>query len=150
MSKPQEKPEKPYKEFPLFAHASGVWAKKIKGQMRYIGPWSDPDAAKAKFDREVYYLQSGEQPPVPETTLGGVAAAFLTEKEALRDTGDITEQSYYEYKTVVDAVKKHFGETRPLATIIPTAFSALRIRSKNVLRYFRCRLVPSSGDCIRT
>jgi hypothetical protein len=126
MSNPQQKPEKPYKEFPLFAHASGVWAKKIKGQMRYFGPWSDPDGAKAKYDREVHYLQNGEKPPEPETTLGGVAAAFLSEKEALRDTGDITEQSYYEYKTVVDAISKHFGESRPLSTLIPSAFPGLR------------------------
>lgn len=126
-SKPKrEKPQKPYREYPLFAHQSGVWARKIKGKLHYFGPWDKPDEAKARHDREIHYLQSGEQPPEAETTIGSLCAAFLTEKEALKDTGDINEQSYYEYKTVVDAVKGHFGETRPVATLIPTAFAGLR------------------------
>ena len=36
------KPEKPYPQFPLFAHGNGMWAKRIRGQVRYFGKWSDP------------------------------------------------------------------------------------------------------------
>jgi integrase len=44
-----QKPQKPYPDFPLFAHNNGSWAKKERGKIRCYGPWADPDAALAKY-----------------------------------------------------------------------------------------------------
>ena len=48
----QSKPEKPYPDFPLYAHASGRWAKKVRGQILYFGPWADSEASLDKWLRE--------------------------------------------------------------------------------------------------
>lgn len=47
----RSKPAKPNPEFPLFPHATGRWAKKIRGKLHYFGPWADPDGALAKYPR---------------------------------------------------------------------------------------------------
>jgi hypothetical protein len=50
MATPDTRPAKPTPDFPLFAHGNRQWAKKIKGKLHYFGPWSDPEAALAKYE----------------------------------------------------------------------------------------------------
>jgi integrase len=52
MNTPDTRPPKPTPDFPLFAHGNGQWAKKVKGKLRYYGPWVDPQAALEKYQAE--------------------------------------------------------------------------------------------------
>lgn len=57
------KPNKPYPTYPLFAHPNGQWAKKIKGKPHYFGVWDDPQAALEKYQRERDSIYGGWKPP---------------------------------------------------------------------------------------
>ena len=55
------KPAKPFPGFPLFPHATGRWAKKIKGRLHYFGPWSDPDGALRRYNEQKDDLHAGRR-----------------------------------------------------------------------------------------
>jgi hypothetical protein len=56
------KPAKPRFDFPLFPHATGRWAKKIRGKLHYFSKWADPDAALQRYVEERDDLYAGRKP----------------------------------------------------------------------------------------
>src|SRR5207302_3824413 len=91
-----DKPNKPYDGFPLFPHAAGVWAKKIRGKLHYFGPWSDPDAALAKYLAEKDALHAGKKPreSTEGITVKDVANRFLNAKQARLDSGELSPRTW--------------------------------------------------------
>src|SRR5947209_11932484 len=125
------KPAKPYPEFPLFPHATGRWAKKIRGKLHYFGPWSDSDAALTKYLAEKDALIAGRKPRELDT--GGlnvktVANRFLYAKQALVDTGELSPRTWAEYKATTDLLIKNFGKQRVVNDLNPEDFGILRTR----------------------
>jgi hypothetical protein len=76
------KPPKPNRDFPLYAHANGQWARRILGKVHYFGPWSDPDAALERCLRDKDDLLTGREPANGDgLTLRDLANRFLTSKK---------------------------------------------------------------------
>jgi integrase len=124
------RPSKPYPEFPLFPHATRRWAKKIRGQMHYFGPWDDPDGALMKYLQQKDALHAGLKPrAAPEAvTVKDAANAFLNRKQALLDAGELSPHTFANYKRATDIVVACFGKTRIVADLRPDDFTLLRNR----------------------
>ena len=88
------KPSKPYPDFPLFPHATGRWAKKIRGPMHYSGPWSDPDAALDKYFEQKDALHAGRKPREANegATVKELCNQFLNAQQSLVDSGELTQR----------------------------------------------------------
>jgi integrase len=122
------KPAKPYPDFPLFPHAAGVWAKKIRGKLHYFGPWADPDGALKKYLEQKDDLHAGRKPrPDPgAVTVKDVVNDFLNAKRALVDAGELSPRTWADYKQVCDLAVAHFGKTRLASDVGPDDFASLR------------------------
>src|SRR5262245_60868790 len=118
------KPGKPYPEFPLFPHATGRWAKKIRGKMHYFGPWSDPDAALTKYLEQKDALHAGRKPRESSggLTIKQLCNHFLAAKEALVASGELTNRSYQDYKDACEIIGPHFGPRRLVSDLDPDDF----------------------------
>jgi integrase len=122
------KPNKPYPEFPLFPHATGRWAKKIRGKMHYFGPWADPDAALKKYLEQKEALHAGRKPREAPAglTVKEMCNKFLRAKAASRDAGELTPRSWQDYKDACVLLVGHFGKGRFVADLDPEDFAELR------------------------
>jgi integrase len=122
------KPSKPYSEFPLFAHAAGVWAKKIRGKLHYFGSWSDPDAALEKYQAEKDALHAGRKPreTTDGTTVKRLVNAYLNNKKAKLDVGELSPVTMLNYTQATDLLMATYGRNRLAADIGPDDFAELR------------------------
>jgi integrase len=124
----RQKPAKPYPDFPLFAHATGYWAKKIRGRLHYFGPWADPDAALAKYLDQRDYLHAGRTPRASrdELTVRDLCNSFLSAKERQRDAGDIRPKTFGEYYVTCKTLLAAIGKNRLVDDLAADDFEALR------------------------
>jgi len=123
-------PAKPYPEFPLFPHAQGYWAKKIRGKTHYFGPWADPDGALEKYLAQKDALHSGRKPreEAGAATVHVLVNRFLNEKKALVASGELSPRTWTDYKGACDEIVRSLGKSRRLEDVAPEDFALLRKR----------------------
>jgi integrase len=124
----RDKPSKPYPEFPLFPHATGRWAKKIRGKLHYFGAWADPDGALAKYLEQKDDLHAGRKPRPKSEDLNvrDLCNAFLNQKQTLVDGGELSPRTWTDYKDACDQVIAAFGKIRSVTDLQPDDFTSLR------------------------
>ena len=124
-----EKPAKPRKSFPLYAHKSGQWCAKFKGRNIY---WDDPDEAERTWERKKRLLLEGRDPneteddgneePEKVGDLGWLAEEFLEFKFSQVENGKRKQRTYDDYVKHCQRVVDHFGKRRKLSTLKPVDF----------------------------
>lgn len=119
-----DKPNKPREDFPLFAHATGKWAKKIKGRLHYFGKWADPDAAEREY--ESFIGKQGKK--VDGFTVKDACNSFLTAKRDARDRRELASRSFDEYHRTCKRVIEHFGAETLVASLTPEHFQSYRTK----------------------
>lgn len=138
---PTAKPPKPRSDFPLFAHASGRWCKKIAGRHRYFGPWSDPQGAEERYEAEKDDLRAGRSTRGnrESLTLSVLCARFMERKKDLLDAGELSANTFREYTITCNRVldewcgkksekTKKRPRNPPVSTLSPDHFANLRAK----------------------
>lgn len=133
-TKKPARPEKPTDDFPLFPHASGQWAKKIRGKMCYFGVWADPDAALKEYERQRRYLERGQAAP-DSYTIAELVYDFLDFKESRVKTGELSMRSFKDYTRICRTIVNFFGEDQVVSELLPADFGRLRNKLAETLNF---------------
>ncbi len=125
------RPSKPREDFPLFPHASGRWAKKVKGQLRYFGSWkTDPkgEAANNLWLDQKDDLLAGREPRTRTDglTVQDLCNEFYDAKEKMVAAGELSKRSLDDYERTCERVIKAFGKNRLVVDLTPADFRNLR------------------------
>ncbi len=130
-STPRKKPAKPHPDFPLFPHAGGVWARKIRGKLHYFGSWNDPDGALAHYLEVKDDLIAGRRPRPrgsDELTVENLCDLFLASRERLRDTGELAAETYADYLEEGKRIVAELGRTTLVEQLRPEDFADFRAK----------------------
>lgn len=123
------KPSKPYPEFPLYAHNSKRWAKKIRQRTHFFGPWDNWQAALERFQYEIDYLQQGKTPPPRNQTaltVGELVNSMLAHKEAKVQTGEMAQRTWDDYKRTGVTIVASLGRHTTVESLTANDFAKLR------------------------
>ena len=122
------KPAKPWSDFPLFPHATGRWAKKIRGKLHYFGPWDAPLDALDKYQRQRDDLHAGRKPrpEVDGIEVRDVANTFLDAKRRSVEAGELRESTFDSYHRVMATMVEQFGRRTVAESLRPDDFADLR------------------------
>lgn len=122
------RPEKPYPEFPLFAHNSGQWCRKIRGKIHSFGPWDDPTAALKKHNEQFAFLKEGILPPekFDGWILGDLVNEWLGVMEDRLNDGEIRQPTFDACHRVGELIVKHMDRRRAVESLQPNDFRKFR------------------------
>ena len=124
----RKRPAKPYPEFPLFAHRSGQWARKIAGKLHYFGKWDNPTAALEKHNAE--YSSRKEGIALPDSYEGwrvdNLVNEFLSIQEDRADLGEIQRCTFEALEHVGKLVVEFIKPNRAVESLRPNDFRKLR------------------------
>src|SRR5262245_17069610 len=93
------KPKRPDGETTLFWHASGRWAKKIRGKLSYFGRGTYEEALDL-YQQQAADLHAGRLPRDDEPaglTVHLLCGKFLTTKTMMVKSGDLAQRSLDDY-----------------------------------------------------
>jgi integrase len=123
-----DKPNKPYPDFPLFAHATRRWAKKILGKTHYFGPWEDPNEALQTYAKQKDDLYAGRDPNAGSEvlTVADLANQFLIAKRQLMDAGELTARTWRDYYVTCERLVDQFGKNRRVTDLKPVQFDRFK------------------------
>jgi integrase len=124
------RPAKPYPDFPLFPHATGRWAKKVRGKLHYFGKWEDPNGALQKWLDEQDDLRAGRTPRAKADALdvAEMCNRFLAAKKQLVDNQEIGVRTFKAYRDTCLNVIEAFGRTRLVSDLATDDFERFRTR----------------------
>jgi integrase len=94
------KPRKPYPDFPLYAHASGRWAKKIRQRTFFFGYWDDWKGALERYLDERDAIQAGRNPrsAKPTTpTLQELVNVYVNDARQRVASNDLSQRTLNDY-----------------------------------------------------
>jgi integrase len=109
------KPKKPRPDFPLFPHATGRWAKKVRGKFHYFGKCADDPKGRAALELWLGQkddLLAGRQPRTKRDGLSVVDLCnqFLHAKKARVATGELAEATWNQYHLTCQRLANVFGQ----------------------------------------
>jgi integrase len=129
-SKPS-KSQKPRPDFPLFPHATGRWAKKIRGRFQFFGKVADDpegEAALLLWNEQKDDLLAGRTPRVKAEgfTLRELLDRFVVGKRHLLDTHEISAKHFAELYATCRRIGDAFGLDRLVIDLASEDFDRLR------------------------
>lgn len=116
------------KDFPLTQRSDGRFQKKVRGRVHYFT--GTRQEALDEWLRIKDDLLAGRDPKerCGDLTLRDLFNRFLTAKKNAVDSGELTQRSWNDYKSITDQIRDTLGLTRTVESLTADDFAKLRQR----------------------